>query len=388
MLAPLPPLRLALAGMVAMAVAMGIGRFVYTPILPGMMEEVGLSARYAGLIASANFLGYLLGAVAAGGNWAQGRERTIMIAGLVANALLSAAMAVGTGVLAFIVLRFLAGLASAFVMIFTTGIVFSHLAAGGRDDLQAFHFAGVGLGIAASSVMMAGLIGVHAGWQAGWLGAAALSAAGIAVAALVIDRGPVATGGSIRREPPLPGGRPIVFTILAYGLFGFGYIVTATFLIAIVRDGGGGRLFETGVWLVTGLAALPSVFLWNAVARRIGLAAAFVLGCLVEALGVAASVGLGGWTGPLLGGVLLGGTFVGLTALGLQAGRELAPASPRRVLAVMTAAFGIGQILGPIAAGFIAERTGDFVLASVLAAVALLAAGLASLMSRGTAKSP
>ena len=116
--------------------------------------------------------------------------------------------------------------------------------------------------------------------------------------------------------------------------------------------------------------------------------AAFALGCLIEAIGVAASVMLAGGIGPLLGGILLGGTFVGVTALGLRIGREMAPRSPRRVLATMTAAFGIGQILGPIAAGFIAEWTGDFVLASSVASVALLGAAAISLVSRIAAKSP
>ncbi|MFI0845584.1 YbfB/YjiJ family MFS transporter [Mesorhizobium sp. IMUNJ 23232] len=381
------PLRYALGGMAALAVAMGIGRFVYTPILPGMMEQLGLSATQSGLVASANYLGYLVGAIATAGAWAQGRERLLALCWLAASAALCALMAATDSFPLFLAIRFLGGVASAFVLVFASSIVFSQLSATGRGDLQAVHFGGVGMGIAASSAMMAVLISTDAGWRAGWIGAAILSVLGFAIAMRLIDRGPIVTGASAA-EPSLPRDRPLVLMILAYGLFGFGYIITATFLIAIVRAGGSSRLFETMVWLATGLAALPSVFLWNVVARRGGVVVAFGIGCAVEAVGVAASVSLGGQFGPLLGGVLLGGTFVGLTALGLQAGRQLAPHSPRLVMALMTAAFGTGQILGPIAAGFAAEWTGDFVVASVGAALVLIVAGAVALISRAAPKSP
>ncbi|MFK0689807.1 YbfB/YjiJ family MFS transporter [Mesorhizobium sp. IMUNJ 23033] len=369
------PLRLAIAGMLALAVAMGIGRFVYTPILPGMMEELGLTPADAGWIASANYLGYLVGAMAAAGGWAHGRERLLMFSGLAASALLAALMGLTDTMAAFLVIRFLAGLASAFVMVFMSSIVFSHLIRADRNDLQALHFGGVGLGIAASSVLMAILVTDHAGWAAGWLWSAAISACGLVVVAWLVGSTSTANGVA-GREPPLPkDDRPLLKMIVAYGLFGFGYVVTATFLVAIVRQGGGGRVFEAAVWMVTGLAGLPSLWLWQKVAARVGLYAAYALACLVEVVGVAASVAVGGHTGPLLAGVLLGGTFIAITALGLQTARQLVPQAPRRILAMMTAAFGIGQIIGPIAAGLLAQASGNYVLASIMAAVILLASG-------------
>jgi predicted MFS family arabinose efflux permease len=167
--------------------------------------------------------------------------------------------------------------------------------------------------------------------------------------------------------------------IVAYGIFGFGYIITATFLVAIVRQGDGGPFFEAVVWLVTGLAGFPSVYLWQPVAARLGGMKTFALGCLVEGIGVVASVKLGGSAGPLIGGFLSGGTFIAVTTIGLVAGRTLAAQSPRRVLAVMTAFFGTGQIIGPIVAGFLADRTGSFTIASMAAAIALLACALIAL---------
>jgi predicted MFS family arabinose efflux permease len=368
------PLRLALAGMVAMAVAMGIGRFVYTPILPGMMEELGLSPADAGWIASANYLGYLVGALAAAGGWAHGRERMLMFSGLAASTVLAALMGFGETMAAFLVIRFLAGLASAFVMVFTSSIVFSHLVAAGRNDLQALHFGGVGLGIAASSALMAVLVTLHTGWAAGWFWSGAISAWGLAIVAMLA--GATSTiNGADGREPALPKDRPLLKMIVAYGLFGFGYVVTATFLVAIVRQGGGGRVFEATVWMVTGLAGFPSVWLWQKVAARLGLYATYALACLVEVVGVAASVIVGGHAGPLLAGVLLGGTFIALTALGLQTARQLVPLAPRRIFAVMTASFGLGQIIGPIAAGLSAQASGNYVSASIMAAAVLLVSG-------------
>jgi len=369
------PLRLAVAGMVALAVAMGIGRFVYTPILPGMMEELHLTPADAGWIASANYLGYLIGALAAAGGWAHGRERLLMLVSLAASAVLAALMGLNETIAAFLVIRLLAGLASAFVMVFMSSIVFSHLAASGRGDLQALHFGGVGLGIAASSALLAILVTEHAGWAAGWLWSGAVSAVGLLFVALLAGSATPANGVD-GPEPALPKDRSLTKMILAYGLFGFGYVVTATFLVAIVRQGGGGRVFEATVWMVAGLAGLPSTWFWQKLAARIGLYAAYAVSCLVEVVGVTASVVVKGFTGPLLAGVLLGGTFIAITALGLQTARQLAPQAPRRIFAVMTAAFGLGQIIGPIAAGLLAQASGNYVLASAMAAAALLVSGI------------
>lgn len=377
--APGSPALHALAGMIAMAAAMGIGRFVYTPILPGMTVALGLSASDAGLIASANYAGYLLGAVLAAGSWGQGRERMIAIAGLAATSALALAMAATDSMWLFVAIRFAAGLASAFVMIFLSTILFAKFAAAGRPDLQAWHFGGVGAGIALSSVLIGALLLADASWRAGWLGAAALTFAAFLLVPLMVEPSPPLA----RRpapEPAMPRSPALARIIAAYGLFGFGYIVTATFLVAIVRQSQLGELYGAAVWLATGLAGLPSVWLWGLAARRFGLARVFAAGCVVEAVGVAASVGLGGHAGPLLGGVLLGGTFIAVTAFGLQLGRQLATAAPRRVLAMMTAAFGLGQILGPIVAGVVADRTGSFTAPSILAAFVLLVAAALGLV--------
>jgi predicted MFS family arabinose efflux permease len=381
------PLRIAFAGMIGLAVAMGLGRFVFAPILPGMMAGLDMSAFAAGLLASANYLGYLVGAILAAGAWAQGRERDVVLAALFSTALLLGAMGIGSSLTLFIVVRFLAGVASAFALVFFSAIVLARAVASGQQGLGALHFGGIGLGIAVSSVMIGLLVVFGGDWRAGWYWSGLLALAGAIVVALLLGRTAVAPSGRAA-EPPLPRSRALTAMIVAYGLFGFGYIVTATFLVAIVRHGDGGRLFEAAVWFVTGLAGIPSVWLWNRIARPVGVVAAYALGCTAEAAGVLASVLVPGPAGPLLGGVLLGGTFIAVTSLGLSLGRQLAGRAPRRALALMTAAFGLGQVVGPVVAGHLADWTGDFTVASVVAAVVLLAAALVALVARGRTAEP
>ena len=355
---------------------MGLGRFFYTPVLPGMMAGLGLDAADAGVIAAANFAGYLLGAVLAAYGWAAGHERRLAVGALAATVLLLLAMGLLSGVAALSVVRFLAGIASAFALIFTSGIVLSIGLAHGEPRVQMAHFSGVGLGIAVSAVLVYLLSLVDfsglATWRVDWLAGALLAAAGLVLVMRLLPRpeGGVATG----REPPVVWTRPLVALTLSYGLFGIGYVVTATFIVAIARQGAESPLLECLTWLVTGTAAMLSLLAWKPVERRCGVARAYLLALLVETAGVAATVLLPFPWSALVGGALLGLTFIVITAYGLQLGRVLASRSPRRVLALMTAAFGVGQIVGPLGAGFLAARTGSYVLPSLAAAGTLLLA--------------
>lgn len=366
----------AIAGALAMATAMGFGRFSFTPILPGMIAGLGLSSTQAGVIAAANFSGYLAGAVAGAYGWAAGRERVIGLFSLLLTVLLLAGMGLSSSIAVFVVLRFLAGLASAFAMIFLTSIVLAHAARAGSEAVQSAHFGGVGFGIAASSLMVM-LVGLSGGdWRADWLIGAAVAGAMVLAVLLLLPRTPV-HAAKIPREPPLVWDRALVLTTLSYGLFGFGYVVTATFIVTMARLGNSGAAVEFLTWFVTGLAAAASLFVWRPVMLRIGLGGAYLVGLLIEAAGVLASVLLEPPAAPIIGGALLGATFMIITAYGLRLGRTLSPQSPRRVLAFMTAAFGIGQILGPLVAGWLAARTGSFSAPSLVAAlVLLLSAGL------------
>ncbi|HUN43435.1 MAG TPA: YbfB/YjiJ family MFS transporter [Acetobacteraceae bacterium] len=375
----------ALGGMVALAAGMGIGRFVYTPILPDMARALGLTASAAGLIASANFLGYLAGAVLVTIPHLPGGRRNWFLAGLAASAASTAVMALPSTIPAFLLLRFIGGTASAFVLIVGSALVLDHLAALERSHRAAVHFAGVGVGIAISSLLVDVLQAAHADWRWLWLASGAVSACTVPLAAWLMPK-PAATPEArhhhaAQHHRRLPRG--IGTLTLCHGLFGFGYVVTATFLVAIVRSTLHAPGLEAVTWLLVGVTAAPSTAVWGRIGSRIGAVRAYALACLLEAVGVAAG---GLWVsaaGVMLAAVLLGATFMGITALGFTAARALAPHQQHRCFAVITAGFGLGQIVGPSVAGLLLDRTHNFAEPSLLAAAAVAAAAILTFRVRG-----
>ncbi|HJR21371.1 MAG TPA: YbfB/YjiJ family MFS transporter [Dongiaceae bacterium] len=361
------PIALAFGGAVALASAMGIGRFAYTPILPEMVAALQLSASEAGLIASANFAGYLIGALVAAAHLFAPRRRGWMLTALLVSALTTGAMAATSSLLVFLMLRFLGGFASAFALVFTSSLVLDRLSETGRGHMAGHQFAGVGAGIAISAVLVASLAAQHVAWQWQWLACAALSALALAaVAALIPPRPHTAASSGGNNGATL--GSALAALIVAYGLFGFGYVITATFLVQLVRTNPAIMPLEPYVWLIVGLAAVPSVPLWTMVGRRFGTGEAYAIASLVLAAGVLASVLWIAPAGAILASILLGSTTIGITVMGLVGARRLAAGAASRIIGLMTASFGLGQIIGPIFAGWVHDLTGTFLLPSVAAA--------------------
>jgi predicted MFS family arabinose efflux permease len=365
----------ALGGLLSLAAAMGIGRFVYTPILPYMAEGLGMTPADGGIVASANYLGYLVGALAASMRGFGGSRRAWFLAALGLSAVSTASMALGHSMALFVLLRFAGGVASAFVMVFASTLILERLASARRPGLYALHFAGVGTGIAVSAVLVAGADAAGFGWRTQWILGGIVSLCALAAAAVLVPPEARPAPSSDARPPvraPLP---PATRTlIVAYGLFGFGYVITATFVSTIVRMSDELRPVEPLVWLTVGVAGAPSIALWAWVGRRFGNATSFAVACLVEAVGVAATVLFDNVLAVLAGAALLGGTFIGITAVGLVLARDLGGGDPRRSIGLMTASFGLGQMIGPGFAGY-AFRFGDsFLVPSLVAAFALIAA--------------
>lgn len=375
------PLKLVAGSMLAMAAAFGFGRFVYTPILPHMIAH-GLSPSAAGFIASANYVGYLVGAVAGMTGIMQRNARRWFLGSVAVSGLTLIAMAFTQDVAVSSVLRFLGGAGGAVVMVTGATLMFGPLAASGPSWYGISPFVGVGTGIAVSSLIVSLLAWAGATWQQMWIVTGIIaSLATIAVARLV----PAAPLRSVvdraAAQSTIQWSRALVLLTLSYGLFGFGYVITATFIVVITRETAALSLLEPYIWAIVGLGGAASIPFWSMVARRFGDVRTYIVGCLVEAVGVALSVVYPTPAAIVVAAIFLGGTFMAITGIGLQIGRRLAVGAPQRIQALMTAAFGIGQVIGPLVAGHLRETSGSYLASSLAAAAALVVSAALALIA-------
>lgn len=358
----------ALAAALAMAVAMGFGRFAYTAVYPLMIEDGWLGIGDGSLVASANYAGYLAGALGMTRVTAASSAPLARI-GLLGCVVLLAAMAAPLPVAGLAVVRFLAGVASAMVLISSSVWL---IQAKGFSPGTPLMFAGVGAGIAISAEMVVGVVALDAGSVEAWLVLTA-GAAVMAGLAWVRMKAPDHTEAP-RPGPAPPGDRlgPVVL-IVAYGLAGFGYIITATYL-PIIAKGALGDIDPLHLWTAFGLGALPSCFFWHALHRRFGTRRTLAINLATQVLGVALPALTRDPLALLASALMVGGSFVGTVTIVMLAARGVAAGLNFNILAAVTASYGVGQIIGPLVAAALFARNQSFD-DPLLAAAAALGVG-------------
>ena len=366
-------LRIALAGGFSLVVALGIGRFLFTPALPDMIADTALTAVTGGYLAAINYGGYLLGAMLAMAVPSH-RARAAFWSALWVSVITSLLMAVSDTFVPWAINRFLAGIASAIIMVNGSALVLGALPNHLRARLGNVHYAGIGLGISIAALTVALVEWFAGSYPAMWFACGAL-------ALLLLTQ--------LRVIPPLPHARDhaqtrtpvnrkaLGFLIASYTLAGFGYITSTTYLPVIARQqlpSLDNAAFFT--WLAVGLAAIPANLLWGKLASRAGERNALMMALVVQAMGVSAPAWLPGLSGLVTSGLLVGGTFTAVVALSMYCGRQLAPHAASMALGALTACYGVGQILGPVVTANLLESSGSFAPGLLGAAAALLGAAL------------
>ena len=375
-------LLIAIAGAFSLVIALGIGRFLFTPALPDMIADSSLTAVSGGYLAAVNYGGYLLGAMLAMGVPAHQARNALWVA-LWVSVISSVLMGVSDNFMPWAINRFLAGIASAIIMVNGSALVLGALPNHLRARLGNLHYAGIGLGISIAALTVALIESLQGSYPWMW--------GGCGVFALLLL--PL-----LKRIPPLPHARDTAhhaspvnrkalgFLIASYTLAGFGYITSTTYLPVIARTqlpDLNNAAFYT--WLAVGLAAVPANLLWGKLAGRAGERNALMMALVVQALGVSAPAWLPGLTGLVTSGLLVGGTFTAVVALSMYCGRQLAPHAASMALGALTACYGVGQILGPVVTARMLESSGSFAPGLLSAAAALIGAA-ALLLPLGSAR--
>lgn len=358
----------------ALAAGMGVGRFVYTPILPLMRTQAGLTAGGGADLATANYFGCLVGALAGILLPALVRSRAVLRCSLLALTATLAAMPLTHSPAMWGVLRLLAGVVSALVFVVAASSLLHHLR-GHPAHLPGWAIGGVGGGIALSGLLLLAPRSV-ADWRAAWWASAALTAL------LTVGAWNLRPEAALRASSEKPGStaprthRWFAALFASYSLEGIGYIVAGTFLVAAIGQGSPGWV-GNGSWVLVGLAAAVSPALWARLGRRWSRPVLLLAALVVQAVGIALPALIGGTAAALVSAVLFGGTFLGISMLTLAIGAHLR--FPRSV-ALLTAGYSVGQILGPLAVAPLLHH--GYHLALLSAALVVLAAAAAAAVLR------
>jgi predicted MFS family arabinose efflux permease len=387
--APAHPARLILTLSLAATVGLGIGRFAYALVLPDMRDTLHWSYSAAGFMNTINAAGYLTGALMASRlirrfGW------SVAVRGGTLACLVSLAICAMSG--NFVVLslaRLVAGLGAAagFVGGGALAATIAHSRPEWANFLLSLYYAGPGLGIVASGLVAPFTLQVFGpgSWWIVWWAMTLLGAA--MTVPLLLTRFDVHAGmtqaGTSRFAV-----RPVLIYLAGYFLFGAGYIAYMTFMIAYVRDAGGGPAAQAAFWSLIGLSAFATPWVWRRVLAldRGGLATTIILG--VNATG--ASLPIFGHSVALLAisALVFGVAFfavVGSTTAFVRF--NYPPQAWPTAIAAMTISFGIGQTLGPIAVGAVTDALGSLSYAlNVSAAMLALGAMLAAFQGKLVAK--
>lgn len=357
------------AGFLALSVVMGIGRFAFTPLLPPM-ENQGLTPFSAGLLASANYTGYFIGAM-----WARRLEprKGIIYSGLAVSIITTAVMGWSGSLFPWFIWRLLSGVASGLVFVLVAAFVLNKLRRYDRLPVSGVLYGGVGGGILLSGLFTPVLV-EKIGMEGAWLGFGAISL----VLSLLIwlglqlklpelpDQGSSSDKASfISGNDPDPKAVQALYVI--YGCAGFGYIIFGTFIISLLSSKGELGLSPSYIWAVVGAAVIPSCLFWSWLQNRIGLLSALKSAYILQTTAVLLPI-LSPTTGfAVISAVGYGGSFMGIVALTMMLARQLQPLKPQLIMGGLTASYGIGQLIGPLAAATVTtgtEYTGGFILSA------------------------
>jgi len=362
-------LKVLAAGILSLIVTIGVARFSYTPLLPIMQAETWLDEAAGGWLATFNYMGYMCGALLAASISDLRTKDMLYRVYLIVAVVTTVAMAFTENMVLWAILRFISGVSSSGGMLIASGLILNWLIRHNYRGELGIHFAGAGLGIVFASLVVEVLVQLSQGWAQQWLWFA-VAAALVSIPAWRWmprpDTRPVTvTGNKLVDQPP---SRPFMLILLvAYFCAGYGYVISATFIVDIVERQD--ALAGAGQWvfMVVGLAAMPASIIWDRIARSVGYLKALMLAYGVQIIGIILPALTDTLWGAILSALLYGGTFIGCVSLVLTMAGRFYPTKPAKLMGKMTLSYGVAQIVAPALTGMLAQDSGNYDLGLYLA---------------------
>ena len=302
------------------------------------------------------------------------RVKLVFFISIIVSIITTLLMSFHDNITFFIVVRFVSGLSSAFVLIFGTSLILPSIQAFGKKSLSTAHFMGVGFGIVLSSIIVSILGSLGFEWKDLWIGVTILS---IILSVPIFIYTPDETIISTTFDKSnLQSNFGFALITVSYGLYGFGYVVLGTFISAMARETVGLESTEVYVWLLVGLAGIPMVIFWPWFGKKIGNDLALFWACAIMGVGILMPVLLENKFGITLSSILLGSTFIPITALALLEGQSRYKGSIRVSTAILTSAFSVGQMVGPYFGGVMIDLFSSYKIALLISSICLFIAAL------------
>ncbi len=378
-------LRTALIFATAIAVVNGFGRFAYALLLPVMREDLVWDYALSGWLNTANSVGYGVGALLGMALLSRYRPALLFVAGLAITVATLLLCGITRDLWTMMLWRFVTGVGSAWVFACGGALVAAKYSFDASKSAAAIaiYYAGGGLGIVLSGGLLYPVLGHAWSWSVGWL---VLGLAGLLLSiwpaklALGVPLSPSVAGSKTAPALSLAAYKPIT---AAYFLFGVGYIVYMTFVIAWLREMRMGNAAATGVFLFIGIAAMASGYVWRGAMAHWWPTHTFAATCVCTAVGSVLPLLSSSLPMFLVSAALVGGAFFMTPGAIMALVRATMPAAQwAKAMNLFTFIFAIGQGVGPVAAGWIADTAGLNAAMLAAALVLLLAAALATAQPR------
>ena len=355
-----------LAGISALILSVGIARFAYTPFLPIMLEQTQLSTFTGGWLATFNYLGYLLGVLLISQINDLHYKFRFYRFNLVIALISTLGMGLTTDIMHWSFLRLIAGTSSTAGIILAAGFVMSWLKQHHYNAQLGIHFSGLGLGIVIPGLLIA-VMNQHVDWAMQWI----IMGLVFFIPAWRWMPAPAAYQQSEIKTFKLPSKRWMNLMIAAYFCAGVGYVVSATFIVAILENMPALSGKGNWIWVILGMAAVPSCLIWDKISAAIGEVTALILSYCVLLISIIIPALSSAFLLNLIGALLFGATFAGVVSLMLVFIGHKFSSNPAKAMAKLTISYGVAQIAAPAIAANISTVTQTYTAALWLAAGAV-----------------